>query len=106
MGLEQHNAQKWVNNVIAAWVARFPKEAAAFKDMLKKEANALLSPNGMSKNRTIQYRGQIPHDVYLVIVARYPDFFKKKANLRYLQEEILGGCGIKKSKNFHEIRRR
>jgi len=79
-----------------AWSREFPARAAAFLDHIKRQKERLWAPTGMSREKTMAYTGSIPTDLYLVITAKYPDFFNTPLNLELAHRIFMGDYRPKK----------
>ena len=88
---------QWLENVALAWRAKFPERAAMYADLLRVRLESLASPTGMSPDGNIQYKAEVPQELYWVINQRIPDFFRSPANVRKFQEYFMGDLAPKHS---------
>jgi len=81
---------EWLEMLWKAWSEKFPQRAAAYAEYVKRRREQLWQPTGMSRDGTMAYEGAIPADIYIVITAKYPDFFNTPTNYELALKVFCG----------------
>jgi len=97
--------EDFIMTVFNAWAREYPRDAAIYKDMCKREFENLYKPSGMSKDGMLAYKAQVPADLYIIIEAHLPGFFRDKKNAAIFYKVAMGRYlpGVTKRKDFHFI---
>lgn len=87
------------------WKRDKPWEFQEYLELLQREYQSLWTPSGMSRDRTMAYRGMIPQDLFIMIEATFPNYLKDPKNLMRVHRQVMGDFRPRPGRNFHVIER-